>query len=87
MSTYTIEIQASDEAGDIWQALEPAETVDTDADDYIGDSTDTAVQVAEAVAAHQNLAEGTNWRVRVWDGPDADTGTEPAAEAYAPDRA
>ncbi|MCX5070896.1 hypothetical protein OOJ91_34170 [Micromonospora lupini] len=74
MATFTVQIEAGNADGSIWQALHPAETVESDEDDT------TAAQFAAAVAADQNLAEGSNWRVRVWTGPDADTGTEPAAE-------
>lgn len=70
MPTYTIEIQASNDDQTIWQTLAPAETIDSD---------DTAAEVAAEVAANQTIAEGSNWRVRVWEGADADTGTEPAA--------
>lgn len=65
---FTVEIQAgSDETG-IWQALAPAETAEGD----------TAQEVAEWTAQNQNVAEGYDWRIVVWDGQDADTGGEPA---------
>jgi hypothetical protein len=70
MSDYIVEIQASNSDGTIWQALAPAETVTTD--------DASAEEVAREVAGNQNIAEGGNWRVCVWDGADADTGTEPA---------
>lgn len=74
MTAFTVQIEASNADGTIWQALAPAETVDSD---------DTAAELAAEVAANQNIAEGSNWRVRVWDGEDADTGTDPAAEHLA----
>lgn len=74
MTAYTVAIQASNADQSIWQTLAPAETVETD---------DTADELAAEVAAHQNLADGSNWRVRVWEGEDADTGVEPAAEHVA----
>jgi hypothetical protein len=74
MTTYTVEIDASNTSGTIWQALAPAENV-TD--------SGTAEDVARWTAANQTLADGTGWRVRVWEGADADTGTRPAAEHYA----
>lgn len=83
MNEYTVEIQAyggsagSAASGEvalspelsIWQAIHPAETI-------TGTSAD---EVAQDVAANQNVAEGTGWRVAVWEGADADTSTEPAA--------
>ena len=67
--TYTVEIQASNADRDIWQALAPAETVT---------EVGTAGEIAQMVALNQNVADGDNWRVCVWDGADADTGVEPA---------
>jgi prevent-host-death family protein len=69
-TVYTVEIQASNAEGTIWQALAPAETVE---------STDSADQVAADVAQNQNIAEGDNWRVVVWEGDNADTGVDPVA--------
>lgn len=66
---WTVQIEASTD-GQIWQALHPAETTTGAA----------AEQVATDVAANQTVADGGLWRVRVWTGRDADTGTEPAAE-------
>lgn len=68
--TYTVQIQASNEAGTTWQALAPAETVT----DPIADSIE---QLAQDVAVNQTIADGDNWRVCVWRGADADTGVEP----------
>lgn len=76
---YTVVVEASNEDGTIWQALEPAENIDTAA---WGDKPWTAEEVAAVTASDQNIADGENWRVRVWEGQDADTGTEPAAEHY-----
>ena len=71
MATYTVEIQAGNEDGTIWQAMHPAENV---AD------TGTAKQVALDVLANQNvlaLDDNSPWRIAVWNGADADTGGEP----------
>jgi len=70
MSEYTVEIQAGDERGDVWQALHPAETVTA----LEGES---AEQIAAFAATNQTVADGGNWRVCVWEGADADTGSEP----------
>lgn len=72
---YTVEIEASNPDGTIWQALAPAETVTA----FNGE---TAEQVAAFAATNQDIADGDHWRVRVWEGRDADTGAEPAAEFY-----
>lgn len=74
MSVFTVEIQASNDAREIWQALAPAENIHTAA---WGQGW-TAKDVAVTTADHQDVAEGDNWRVCVWEGPDADTATEPA---------
>lgn len=74
MPKYTVQIEASAADGTIWQALTPSENVESD---------DTAIEVAREVAYVQTVAEGGNWRVRVWEGNDADTDTEPAAEHVA----
>lgn len=68
---YTVEIQARNEEGAIWQAMQPAENV-TD--------PGPADQVALDVLANQNvlsLDDGGPWRIVVWNGADADTGTDP----------
>jgi hypothetical protein len=75
MSDYTVEIQASDADRDIWQALHPAEN----------GTGDSAEEIARWTAGNQNVADGPNWRVCVWNGHDADTGTEPAHVLYAED--
>lgn len=74
MPTYTVRIEASNSDGTIWQALAPAENVTEDA---------TAAEIAEWTASNQDVAEGTGWRVRVWNGADADEHSEPAAEYVA----
>nr|MDT0658013.1 type II toxin-antitoxin system Phd/YefM family antitoxin [Micromonospora sp. DSM 115978] len=78
-TSYTIEIQESAD-GQAWQALAPAETV-TDGE--------SAEQVAQDVAVNQNVADGGLWRVCIWRGADADTGTEPAytLDGESPERA
>jgi hypothetical protein len=73
MTTYTIEIQAGDDNRG-WQAMEPAETVETGTDDWPGQWT--AAEVAQAIADNQDVAEAP-YRVAVWAEVDADTGTEP----------
>ncbi len=71
MANYTVLIETGDSRDGIWQALAPAENTSSD---------DSAVEVAAWVAANRNVADGDHWRVRVWSGTDADTGTTPAAE-------
>lgn len=77
---HTVEIQASDTGYTVWQTL----SVET-SNDYPGA---TAAEVAANVAGNQNITEPNsyNWRIRVWDGADADTGSEPDAE-YRPSAA
>lgn len=63
---YTVRIDASDEHGEIWQAIHPAETVEADSAD----------EAAQWVAQNENIsAQGANRRILVWDGADADTGS------------
>lgn len=69
VTAYTVEIQAGNEDGTIWQAMHPAETV-TD--------NGSAEQVALDVYSNQNLLDGGPWRIAVWNGADADTGLDPA---------
>jgi hypothetical protein len=76
VTTYTVQIEASDEREEIWQALAPAENTSAD---------DSAAAVAAWVAGNQNVAEGDHWRVRVWYGADADVHTKPDAECTAVD--
>ena len=71
MNEYTVMIEAGDADGAEWQALAPPETA-------LGDS---AVEVARWTATNQDVAEG-NWRVRVWEGSDADISADPAAQVY-----
>lgn len=73
MSTYTVQIEGSAD-GQTWQAVHPAENVS----DFDG----TAQELADWTATNQTVADGETWRVRVWDGADADTGTEPTAEHH-----
>jgi hypothetical protein len=70
MHEYTVLVEAGEADGD-WQALAPPSTT----------SGDSAVEVARWTAMSQDVVEG-QWRVRVWDGADADTSAEPAAEVY-----
>lgn len=70
MSSYTVEIQAGNADGTIWQAVHPAENID-----YLGDANAVVV----AVLGNQNVIDVNdgNWQIAVWDGADADTSTEP----------
>jgi hypothetical protein len=71
---YTTQIEGGNADGTIWQALDPAEMIEDEG---------TAQEVADWIAQNQTLADSTtNWRVRVWEGHDADTSTEPAALSY-----
>lgn len=72
---YTVAIQAWSTAGRAWQALEPAET-------HVFDGS--AQELADWAAGNQTVVDKADdtvgaWRVAVWDGAGADTGTEPAA--------
>jgi hypothetical protein len=79
MRCFTVEIQASNRTGEIWQAVAPAETVDTAADDNaVYDNDDGAVELARDVYNNQTLADD-HVRVLVWNGAAADTSTEPDA--------
>ena len=83
MRTFTVEIQASNEAAEIWQAVMPAEVVRTnegDNDAYdIEDGVTAATELARDVYYNQVVADGEHVRVCVWHGADADTGSEPDA--------
>jgi hypothetical protein len=70
---FTVEIQASNTDGTIWQALAPAENVDGDTWGHT-----SAAHIGQMVADHRTLGEREGWRVCVWNGADADAGTEPA---------
>lgn len=74
MNAYTVEIQASNDQREVWQALMPAETVDL-ADYGPGATAET---IARDTATNQNVADGDHWRIVVWEGDDADTADEPA---------
>jgi len=71
----TVEIQASDAAGRIWQALTPADNV------HAATPRDAALDVAYG----QNIADGSGWRVCAWYGPNADIGARPDYVHYAED--
>ncbi len=68
---FTVLVEAGDANGAEWQALAPPETT----------TGDSAAEVARWTATNQDLIEG-HWRVRVWDGANADTSADPAAEVY-----
>jgi hypothetical protein len=71
MSEYTVLVEAGNADGTDWQALAPPEIT----------AGDSAAEVARWTATNQDVVEG-NWRVRVWDGANADTSAAPAAEVY-----
>lgn len=77
---YTVEIQATDNGTD-WQTMNPTPETITDLDAADMGYTDAA-DVARDIAGHQNIAEGEDWRVRVWEGENPDLGTEPDGECY-----
>lgn len=68
---FTVQIEAGNEDGAVWQAMHPAENVN---------GPGPAAQVAFDVLANQNvlsLDDGGPWRIVVWSGVDADTSSEP----------
>lgn len=71
---YTVLIETGSDDGQ-WQATAPAETVDVRA---WGPSW-TAEDVAIWAANNQTRSDAGRWRVRVWEGADADTSSDPAA--------
>jgi hypothetical protein len=71
MREYTVLVEAGGADSAEWRALAPPQTA-------VGDS---AAEVAQWTATNQDVAEGY-WRVRVWDGGNADTSVDPAAEVY-----
>lgn len=70
MPTYTIQTEAGNDDGTIWQAVHPSEHVWSDG---------TAQDLADEVADNQTVADGDRWRVLIWDGADADTNSAPTA--------
>jgi hypothetical protein len=74
MNEYTVVVEAADETGDGWQPLAPAENVTNDG---------TADEVARWTADNHTMGGAGNWRVRVWDGADADQSTPEAASCEA----
>jgi hypothetical protein len=78
MNAFTVEIQASNASGDVWQAMMPAEIVRTnEGDNDAYDTEDGAFELARDVYNNQNVAEGAGVRVCVWHGDNADTGSDP----------
>lgn len=77
-TTYTVKIEASNQDQDIWQALQPSENIETAqwGPDW------TAEDVARTTADNQTVADGSNWRILVWLGADADEGSDPAYVWY-----
>jgi len=72
---YTVQIEASDEARETWQAMAPAETIEAD----------NPLDAARMTAANRTIADGDHWRVAVWEGADADTESTPVGRWYAAD--
>lgn len=70
---YTVQAQVSVDNGAAWLSVYPTENV-------VVEWETPAAEVAEQVAANQQVADRGRWRVRVWDGLNADTSTEPAGE-------
>ncbi len=71
MSTYTVQIEASDD-DQIWYALHESE---------IGEA-ETARAAAEWTAQNQNIVDDdANWRILVWEGTD--TSADPTYVHYA----
>lgn len=78
-TAYTIEIQATGD-GEIWQTIDSPEAIA--AAEAAGMGYASAADVARDTARHQNIAEGEDWRVRVWAGEEPDLGAEPDGECY-----
>jgi len=70
MRDFTVLVEAGTDGGE-WLAVAPPQTT----------PGDSPAEVARWTATEQDVTEGS-WRVRVWDGRDADTSAEPAAEVY-----
>jgi hypothetical protein len=70
MGEFTVLVEAGTNEGE-WLALAPPQST----------AGDSAAEVARWTATEQDVTEGS-WRVRVWDGRDADISAEPAAEVY-----
>jgi hypothetical protein len=70
MSEYTVLIEELDESADTWLPLAPPENVDNEG---------TADEVARWTAENDTMAVAGKWRIRVWDGADADADTPEAA--------
>jgi hypothetical protein len=71
MGAFTMLIETLNAEGTGWQPLAPPETA----------TGDSAAEVARWTATNLDVEEGP-WRVIVWDGVDADTSADPAAEVY-----
>ena len=63
MNQYTVLIEEHDDSEDAWLPLAPAENVENEG---------TAEELARWTADNDTMAAAGGWRVRVWDGPDAD---------------
>jgi hypothetical protein len=72
VNEYTVIVEELDESADVWEPLAPAETVTNDG---------SAEEVARWTASNQTMAAAGNWRVRVWEGADADQDQPEAASS------
>jgi hypothetical protein len=70
MNEYTVIIEERDESTGTWEPLAPAENVTDEG---------TAEEVARFQAGNDTMAAAGNWRVRVWEGADADQSQPEAA--------
>ena len=70
MPDYTVLIEEHNDATDTWQALAPPENVTDDG---------TAEEVGRFRAGHDTNDAAGLWRVRVWEGADADLDQPEAA--------
>jgi hypothetical protein len=81
VSHYTVEIQAGNEDATIWHALRPAENLSTTgtAETAASDAFDNQTTAGDDDEYNPLLDDGLpSWRIVVWDGADADTGSTPA---------
>jgi hypothetical protein len=66
VNEYTVIIEERDEEADTWVALGPAENVSDEG---------TAEELARFTADNDTMEAAGLWRIRVWDGADADPDT------------
>ncbi|TWJ15574.1 hypothetical protein LX16_1285 [Stackebrandtia albiflava] len=70
MTTYTVRIERQARETDTWETVV--------ADEPVSDTREPA-ELCDDLALMETLADGREWRVRVWHGDSASTGA-PAAE-------